>query len=107
MNKARRQELKKLKFKRRLIMRKIAPHSILNNPKGERYNYTGFINHGQPCNCDMCQRPDLKYNRAKEKRRQVAPGLTHYNDLAQDAIADIGAKYALSWYGLTPIKKII
>ena len=59
MNKARRHELKMLKYKRRLMIYKITP--------GKEGNFYAFRSHGSPCSCMACQQPDDAYNRAKEK----------------------------------------
>jgi len=67
MNKGLREEKRKLKFKKRLRNIGVANHEILTKPKGEGYNYTGFIESGKPCSCFVCS--NEKYNRAKEKQK--------------------------------------
>lgn len=67
MNKARRQELKNLKYKKRLKRIGKCNAKTLANPKGERYNYTGYKNSSKPCSCPVCS--PYKYNRAKQKRK--------------------------------------
>lgn len=56
MNKGRRQELKMLKYKKRLRQ--------LNLIKGDRCNYYAYRSHGSPCSCFFCS--PYKYKRAKE-----------------------------------------
>lgn len=65
MNKALRQEVKKLKYKKRLLKIGAWNNDTMKSPIGERYNYTGYINHSSPCSCFMCSHS--KYDRAKEK----------------------------------------
>jgi hypothetical protein len=65
MNKLRRHELKMLKFKRRMKIYGFKKELWLN-PTSQS-NLFAFRSHGSPCSCYMCSRPDLKYNRAKEK----------------------------------------
>jgi hypothetical protein len=67
MNKARRQELKQLKYKRRLKMYGFASAETLANPKGHNYNFTGYKTSGRPCSCLFCQK-GTRYNRAKVKQ---------------------------------------
>lgn len=71
MNKARRQELKKLKYLKRLRKYGLLNEQSRVSPKGERYNYTGYMNHGAPCSCCVCS--NLKYRniRAKIKRSEM------------------------------------
>lgn len=69
MNKARRNELKQLKYKRRLKIIGQCNAETLANPKGERYNFTGFKTSGKPCSCYACQQIEDSYNRAKIKRQ--------------------------------------
>ncbi|RNI26625.1 hypothetical protein [Rufibacter latericius] len=56
MNKARRHELKMLKYKKRLIK------YGLKDGEGKFY---AFRSHGTPCSCSVCSH--AKYIRAKEK----------------------------------------
>lgn len=58
MNKGRRQELKMLKYKKRI--RKIRPLALAGDNA-----YYAYRSHSTPCSC-WCCRP-LKYNRAKDK----------------------------------------
>lgn len=67
MNKKLREEKRKLKFKKRLRNIGVTDPQILKKPKGEKYNYTGFIESGKPCSCFVCS--SKKYNRAKEKQK--------------------------------------
>lgn len=73
MNKARRHELKMLKYKRRLRVIGHLSSTTLASPvgleKGVHYNFTGFRSHGKPCSCSVCS--PYKYERAKEKRAAV------------------------------------
>lgn len=66
MNKARRQELKNLKYKKRLRLIGSLNNDTLVNPKGHNYNYTGFKNSSKPCSCPVCS--PYKYDRAKVKK---------------------------------------
>ena len=58
MDKGRRNELKKLKYKRRLEIIGKLNSDTLSNPKGVHngvpYNFTGFVNSGKPCSCFVC-----------------------------------------------------
>jgi hypothetical protein len=65
MDKARRHELKMLKYKRRLKLIGFLNDETLRNPKGETYNLTSYRNHSKPCSCYMCS-PN-KYSRPKVK----------------------------------------
>lgn len=58
MNKARRHELKMLKYKKRLKQ--------LRMKEGPNKNLFAYRSHGKPCSCWCCS-PE-KYNRAKVKR---------------------------------------
>lgn len=73
MNKGRRNELKKLKYKKRLINIRQLNNDTLTSPKGVHngipYNFTSFIESGKPCSCLFCT--GKKYNRAKEKRNNM------------------------------------
>lgn len=55
MNKARRHELKMLKYKKRLKQLSLTP--------GVNKNYHAYRSHGKPCSCYVCSHS--KYNRAK------------------------------------------
>jgi hypothetical protein len=57
MNKARRHELKMLKYKKRLKL-----YSLKENEISNLYAYRS---HSCPCSCSMCS--NKKYDRAKEK----------------------------------------
>lgn len=59
MNKGRRNELKALKYKKRLKQ--------LSLIEGPNKKYFAYKSHGKPCSCYCCQ-PKGKYNRAKSKR---------------------------------------
>lgn len=69
MNKARRQELKQLRYKKRLLVLGLLSTDTLLNPKGTQnnvcYNFTGYKNSSNPCSCYLCS--NRKYNRAKSK----------------------------------------
>ncbi len=67
MNKGRRQELAKLKYKKRLKLRGVLNSDTLANPKGDNYNFTAFKHHSAPCSCYVCSQPEEKYNRPKSK----------------------------------------
>lgn len=69
MNKARRQELKNLKYKKRLKQLKLLTNQRLMNPKDKGWNLTGYKNHGAPCSCMFCS--NEKYNRARMKREKI------------------------------------
>lgn len=74
MNKARRHELKMLKYKKRLEIIGLLSEKTLKNPKGVGnhdipYNLTGYRNSGKPCSCYACQQPEDPYNRAQNKQR--------------------------------------
>ena len=62
MNKGRRQELKRLKFKKRL---KIIGVNI-NDIKGREY--CSFRNHGKPCSCWVCRDEKFRDGRNKKDR---------------------------------------
>lgn len=64
MNKARRHELKMLRYKRRLRNYRISCDTA-NNPAN---NFFAFRSHGKPCSCWCCSPIDRKYNRAKENK---------------------------------------
>lgn len=59
INKARRQELTMLKYKKRLKQLRLKESPIAN--------YYAYKSHGKPCSCWACQ-PKGKYNRAKSKQ---------------------------------------
>lgn len=70
MNKGRRNEIKQLKYKRRIKRLRIPDtlmHQALVNPKGDQYNFTSFKTTSNPCSCGVCQQPEQAYNRGKEK----------------------------------------
>lgn len=78
MNKARRHELKMLKYKRRLRNYRIKEHEPLlkyhqdggsDISVSPKQNLFAFRSTGKPCSCAACQQPDDAYNRAKEKRK--------------------------------------
>lgn len=75
MNKARRNELKQLKYKSRLKQVGLLTQGLLKNPKHKGHNMTGYKNHGAPCSCFFCQQPDKRYNRAKV-REEITQALT-------------------------------
>lgn len=64
MNKGRRNELRKLKYQRRMRNFGYSPFTPI---KEGNQNFTGFVNHGSPCSCSVCQQPEDSYNRAKQK----------------------------------------
>jgi hypothetical protein len=59
MNKGLRHQIKMLHYKKRLRI-----YRVRDDSKG---NYYALRHHSTPCSCMFCSRPDLKYNRAKEK----------------------------------------
>ncbi len=65
MNKGRRQELKQLKYKKRLRQLGLYEESREKNPRGDNYNLTCYKTTGKPCSCYMCSYK--KYDRAKVK----------------------------------------
>jgi len=80
VNKGRRLELKKTKYKKRLSKMRlhgdgINVNVILHNPKGQTsngvtYNFTGFKNSSKSCSCSMCS--PAKYDRViKHKNRDL------------------------------------
>lgn len=60
MNKARRHELKMLKYKQR-----IKKWGLSHLPASCLY---AFRSHGAPCSCYACKQPEYAYNRPKVKR---------------------------------------
>lgn len=77
MNKGRRNELKQLKYKKRLKLRGEWNIHTSANPRGEmpterdqpyHYNYTGYKTSSAPCSCPMCS--CKKYNRAKVNKHE-------------------------------------
>ncbi len=92
MNKDRRQEIKQLKYKKR-IQRFAASAGRYHNRKGEViYNpktIDVLADNGQlhykttstPCSCPMCQDPDRNYHRAKVKEtsgKELSEDLKEY-----------------------------
>ena len=75
MNKARRHELKKLKYKKRLIRIGSWDNETAKSPIGEHYNYTGFLNSSNPCSCFMCS--NQKYKRSDFKREKTLLDSAH------------------------------
>jgi hypothetical protein len=76
MNKARRHELKMLKYKKRLknyrIMETEPVYQYHQSGGGQvavtpKRNLFAFLSHGKPCSCYACQQPESNYNRAKVK----------------------------------------
>jgi hypothetical protein len=65
MNKARRHELKMLKYKRRLKIYGFKTETMLN--PDSQTNLYAFRSHGKPCSCMFCHK-GYGYNRAKVKR---------------------------------------
>lgn len=63
MNKGRRNELKKLKFKKRLKQ--------LGLKEGEG-NFHAYKSHGKPCSCGVCKKP--KYKRSKKGSHGLQEG---------------------------------
>ena len=57
-NKARRNELKKLKYKKRLEQ--------LGLKEGPKNNYHAYRSHGSPCSCYMCK--DKKYREGDRQK---------------------------------------
>ena len=64
MNKARRHELKMLKYKKR--MRKFRRPFLREDGQ---WNTFAYRSHSCPCSCIACQQPEDGYNRAKEKSK--------------------------------------
>lgn len=79
MNKARRNELKSLKYKKRIkatqrfsSKEKLLKIAALKTPivideGGHKHNFTAYRTTGNPCTCIVCS--GEKYNRAKEKQQ--------------------------------------
>lgn len=63
MNKARRHELKMLKYKRRLLNL-----NIKDDTKGKFFAYRS---HGSPCSCYMCQGGRGKYRDKRNKNHDI------------------------------------
>lgn len=61
MNKARRHELKMLKFKKRLKLYGLV---------GSTGNLYAFRSHGKPCSCSICR--NEKYSRAAVKGKELS-----------------------------------
>jgi hypothetical protein len=64
MNKARRHELKMLKYKKR--MKKFKKPFLREDGEWDTFAYRS---HSCPCSCMACQQPEYGYNRAKEKSK--------------------------------------
>jgi hypothetical protein len=77
MNKARRHEVKMLKYKKRMRVYK-KPFLL---PDGQTKMFA-FRSHSCPCSCSACQQPEQAYNRAKEKERSLAEIDTELIDFA-------------------------
>lgn len=71
MNKARRHELKMLKYKKRINILAAKSKSIKAYLNGDSINVNCYAlrTTGKPCSCEMCS--PYKYNRAKEKRAAI------------------------------------
>lgn len=69
MDKARRHELKMLKYKKRLNK-----YGLTEEAEKENNNLTAFRSHGKPCSCWMCSGP--KFNRKMKHK-----GDSDYNDV--------------------------
>lgn len=63
MNKGRRQELVKLKFKKRLVTMHVTPEDL------ERYDYRHFKHSSTPCSCYMCR--GLKYRNVDRQKNKI------------------------------------
>lgn len=63
MDKGRRQELTKLKFKKRL-----KNYGLLEDFETGKGNFFAFKSHGAPCSCAMCRGEKYK-RKAKHKKR--------------------------------------
>lgn len=77
MNKARRHELKMLKYKRRL--------NNLGLKESPNSNLYAYRSHGSPCSCYMCSHK--KYNRSKEKntlKNEIDFDLSYQGEGGQD-----------------------
>ena len=68
MNKARRHELKMLKYKKRL-----KKYGLIEKVDKDNTNFTAFRSHGKPCSCWMCSGP--KFNRKMKHKEN-----TDYSD---------------------------
>lgn len=80
MNKARRHELKMLKYKKRL--------NNLGLKESPKCNFNAYRSHGSPCSCIFCSGD--KYNRAKEKntaKKDVDFDLSYQGEGGQEDLA--------------------
>ena len=80
MNKARRHELKMLKYKRRL--------NNLGLKESPNSNFHAYRSHGSPCSCFACS--GVKYSRAKannEVKKEVEFDLSYQGEGGQDDLA--------------------
>jgi hypothetical protein len=80
MNKARRHELKMLKYKRRL--------NNLGLKESPNSNFNAYRSHGSPCSCIFCS--GVKYSRAKVKsglNNEVEFDLSYQGEGGQDDLA--------------------
>jgi hypothetical protein len=80
MNKARRHELKMLKYKRRL--------NNLGLKESPNSNFYAYRSHGSPCSCFVCS--GVKYSRAKvnsELKKEVEFDLSYQGEGGHDDLA--------------------
>ena len=68
-NKGLRQEIKQRKYLKRLKRHGFHKEYLgsIENPRGEKYNFTGYKTSSNPCSCYLCSHQ--KYNRAKIKNQ--------------------------------------
>ena len=78
MNKLRRQELKTLKYKKRLKLIGRLNSDTLANPIGEGYNFTSLKNHSTPCSCFVCSHSKFKRS-SSEERKQIIDGVMYHH----------------------------
>lgn len=76
MNKARRHELKMLKYKKRMSKYK-RPFLRVDG----QWNTFAYRSHGSPCSCFVCQQPETAYNRAVETKIYKREIIREYEDL--------------------------
>lgn len=82
MNKGRRNELRELHYKRRLLN-----YGIKDDSAG---NFHAFKTTGKPCSCYACSQPESRYNRSQfrqEVRRILTKELTYEGDGGEESKA--------------------
>lgn len=96
MNKARRHELKMLKYKKRL--------NQLGLTEGENKNFHAYRSHGAPCSCFMCSHSKYKRARlAREQAEQIMQGLNEAEQIRNGTLPALSMSHALSQISLKNI----